>query len=159
MNRAAHWAVGCQLLSAAYLQVVEWVPLAPWNNLTHGNGQAGLDLALLVAQLLTALAYARGRLVSMVLGWLGYAVWLYLQWQSWWQPYLFGGRTVGPNWYFAHTWKVLPVWGDRPTPDANHMVLQLTLVAVLITSAWAIRAVARSNSAFRQANPGLAQSG
>ena len=60
----------------------------------------------------------------MITGWLAYAVWLYLEVASWWRPYLFGGRSVGPNWYFAKTYKFLPQIDQRPTPDADHIVLQ-----------------------------------
>ena len=71
----------------------------------------------------------------MLAGFAGYAFWLYLQLVSWWQPYLFGGRTIGPNWYFAKTYKFLPAIGERPTPDACHIVLQVLLVAVIVSGA------------------------
>ena len=131
-------AVVCQLLAAAYLQLVEWVDLFPWNDLSKGNQQEVLDVVLLGSQALVAFWFARRWLVLMVVGWAAYAYWLYLQIVSWWQPYLFGGRTVGPHWYFARTLKILPAIEGRPTPDANHMLLQLLLVAVLVSGAMAI---------------------
>jgi hypothetical protein len=131
-------AILSQLATAVYLQVVEWIHLFPWNDLSKGNMQERLDVALLAGQLLIAYWFLRQRLALMCLGWLGYAAWLYLQIDSWWEPYLLGGRSVGPTWYFARTFKFLPQIADRPTPDANHVVLQLLIVAVLVSGAMAI---------------------
>ena len=95
-------------------------------------------VAMLVVGAMIAVWFAAEWLWLMCLGWAAYATWLVLQLDSWWRPYLFGGRTVGPNWYFAHTFKFLPQIGERPTPDANHVVLQLLLIAVLISGGVAI---------------------
>jgi hypothetical protein len=138
LSRVTTIAVVCQLLAGAYLQLVEWVDLFPWNDLAKGNQQEVLDVVLLASQALVAFWFARRWLALMVVGWAAYAWWLYLQIVSWWQPYLFGGRTVGPHWYFARTLKILPAIEGRPTPDANHMLLQLLLVAVLVSGAMAI---------------------
>jgi hypothetical protein len=138
IRRSTKVAVVCQLVAAGYLQLVEWVDLFPWNDLSKGNGQEMLDVVLLAVQLLIAFWYYRQWLWLMCLGWMSYAVWLYLQWVGWWQPYLFGGRVVGPNWYFAKTYKFLPQIDQRPTPDADHVVLQLCLVAVLFSGGAAI---------------------
>ena len=138
MRPATRTAVGFQIAATAYLQLVEWVPMFPWNDLSRGNMQERLDVAMLVAGVMIAVWFAAEWLWLMCLGWAAYATWLVLQLDSWWRPYLFGGRTVGPNWYFAHTFKFLPQIGERPTPDANHFVLQLLLIAVLISGGVAI---------------------
>ena len=49
-------SVASQLLLLVYLEVVEWVPLFPWNDLRRGNGHEGLDLALAI--LMAAAIYA-----------------------------------------------------------------------------------------------------
>lgn len=138
MRRSTLAAVGFQVLAAGYLQLVEWVDLFPWNDLSKGNGQEKLDIAILGCQALVAFWFVRQRVSLMVVGWLAYVVWLYLQVVSWWRPYLFGGRVVGPNWYFAKTYKFLPQIDQRPTPDADHVVLQILLLAVLVSAAIAI---------------------
>jgi hypothetical protein len=138
LRRSTRLAVICQIAAAAYLQIVEWIDLFPWNDIAKGNAQEKLDVFLLVSQALIALWFFRQRLWLMLLGWLSYAFWFYLQIIGWWWPYLFGGRTVGPNWYFARTFKFLPQIDARPTPDADHVVLQMLLLAVLITGAIAI---------------------
>ena len=133
-NAAVVW----QLVTAAYLQAVEWIPMYPWNDLSKGNMQETMDFGILAAQLLIGYWFIRGRPGLMCTGWTAYGIWFFMQVDNWWKPYLFGGRTVGPNWYFAHTYKFLPQVGDRPTPDANHIVLQLLLVGVLLSSGVAI---------------------
>ena len=147
MRRSTLVAVGIQILAAGYLQLVEWVSLFPWNDLSKGNAQEKLDIAILGGQALVAFWYVRQRVGLMIVGWLAYAVWLYLQIDSWWRPYLFGGRTVGPNWYFAKTYKFLPQIGERPTPDADHVLLQLLLLAVLVSAAVAIWRTTQSRGA------------
>jgi hypothetical protein len=130
--------VAFQLACAAYLQLIEWAPLFPWNDLRHGNKQETLDIVLLILQVGVAVSFALRRRWIMAAGLAGYAAWFVLQLESWWRPYLFGGRTVGPGWYFARTYKILPKIGDRPTPDAAHMLLQLFLVLVLLSGGWAL---------------------
>jgi hypothetical protein len=134
-------AVAAQLLCACYLQFIEWVPVFPWNDLANGNQQEMLDGILAVAQLAFAAGFAFRRRWLMAPALVGYAAWLALQLHSWWTPYLLGGRTVGPRWYFARTFKFLPIIDHRPTPDAAHIVLQITLVLVLVTGNVAWRAV------------------
>jgi hypothetical protein len=137
-TRSVALAVAAQLLCAAYLQLIEWAPLFPWNDLSHGNGQETLDFILAGVQLAIALGFWLCSRLEMGLGLAAYSVWMYLQIDSWWRPYLFGSRKVGPNWYFARTYKFLPMIDSRPTPDAAHVVLQLTLVLVLETGVLAL---------------------
>jgi len=146
--------VAAQLLCAAYLQFIEWVPVFPWNDLAQGNGQEALDGILVVVQLGIAAGFAYRRRWAMALGLALYAGWLGLQVDSWWRPYLFGGRTVGPGWYFARTYKFLPAIDDRPTPDAAHVVLQVSLVLVIITGVAAWRALGRAARSAGSPAPG-----
>jgi hypothetical protein len=146
-GRAVWLAVAAQLFCAAYLQFIEWVPLSPWNNIANGNQQEVLDIVLAVLQVAFALAFVYRVRWAMALGLTSYVAWFALQIDSWWRPYLFGGRTVGPNWWFAHTYKFLPQIGNRPTPDAAHVVLQITLLLVIITGIAAWRAARRTTTA------------
>jgi hypothetical protein len=135
---AVRFAVGAQLLCAVYLQFIEWVPVFPWNDLSHGNGQERLDFVLAVCQLAVAVGFWLCRRAAMGLGLAVYGSWMYLQIDSWWRPYVLGGRKVGPNWYFAKTYKFLPIIDSRPTPDAAHIVLQVLLLLVLVTGCLAL---------------------
>ena len=40
-----------QIILLFYLQAVEWIEFPPWNDLSRGNGQERLDIALAVIQL------------------------------------------------------------------------------------------------------------
>jgi hypothetical protein len=139
-RHALRVAVATQLLCAAYLQFIEWVPVFPWNDLSHGNAQEVLDVVLAIAQIAFAACFARGWRWPMATGLAGYTAWLILQVDSWWRPYLLGGRTVGPRWYFARTYKFLPQIDHRPTPDAAHVLLQILLLLVIIAGVRAWRA-------------------
>jgi hypothetical protein len=144
---ATRRAVAAQLLCATYLQLIEWVPLFPWNDIRHGNHQELLDGILACLQLAIAIGFFFHKRWAMAIGLAGYGAWLGLQLDSWWRPYLFGGRTVGPNWYFARTYKFLPHMDHRPTPDAAHVVLQLCLLLVIITAVGAWREVTTKSGA------------
>jgi hypothetical protein len=139
-KHSVRFAVATQLLCLAYLQFIEWVPVFPWNDLSHGNAQEVLDIVLVTAQVGVAVAFAMRRRPAMAAGVAGYLAWFLLQLDSWWRPYLVGGRIVGPRWYFARTYKFLPQIGQRPTPDAAHIVLQILLLLVIIAGVRAWRA-------------------
>lgn len=70
-----------------------------------------------------------------------YGLWLYLQIQSWWLPYLQG---ASPGWkrvygrFFGETVKFLPTVGDHLAPDACHIVLQLIIFSALVTTGLAV---------------------
>ena len=115
----------------AYFQLVEWVPLFPWNDLRWGNPQKGLDLALGGAQAVLMVGTRRGSRRALQLGLLFYGVWLGLQLIGWWVPYFAGASPEMQETYARHfgaTLKLLPPIGDHPVPDANHLVLQVLLV-------------------------------
>jgi hypothetical protein len=96
----------------------------------------------LILQLGIVVGFVLRQRWAMIFGLFGYAAWFALQLDSWWRPYFFGGRIVGPNWYFA------PIDG-RPTPDAAHMVLHVTLLIVLLTGAWALWTDERAKNTSR----------
>ena len=127
---------------AIYTQVVEWVDLFPWNDLSHGNGQETADVALGITQ--AGLIYGTWRRSRRVLATAPalYGLWLAAQVATWWQGYL-----VAPNpdavprvyqRYFSRTYRFLPPRGNRIVPDANHVVLQIGIVVTLVCTlqAW-----------------------
>jgi hypothetical protein len=79
MRKLTVIAVTCQFLAAGYLQLVEWVDLFPWNDLSKGNAQEMMDFGLLAGQVLVAVWFTRKKLWLMSLVWTGYAAWFYLQ--------------------------------------------------------------------------------
>lgn len=73
----------------------------------------------------------------MWVGAVGYGVWLYLQIQTWWVPYLFGASEHWQEVYnrvFSHSTKILPTFGNHLAPDAMHLTIQLLLFVIVISS-------------------------
>lgn len=125
-----------QVALAIYFQVVEWIPLFPWNDLSRGNPQAGLDVAVGVVQAVLIAWTANGGTWGRRLAGGFYAVWLALQVWNWWIPYLFGAGQTGPEVYarlFGNTHRFLPPIAERPAPDSNHVVLHILLMWGLVS--------------------------
>ena len=135
------WSLLSQGMLFGYYQLIEWVDLFPWNDIRRGNGQATLDLV--VAGIMLGLILVTSRRVWWAMGIAAalYGLWLYLQIQSWWLPYLQG---ASPGWkrvygrFFGETVKFLPTVGDHLAPDACHIVLQLLIVSALVTTGLAV---------------------
>ena len=135
------WSLLSQGMLFGYYQLIEWVDLFPWNDIRRGNGQATLDLV--VAGIMLGLILVTSRRVWWAMGIAAalYGLWLYLQIQSWWLPYLQG---ASPGWkrvygrFFGETVKFLPTVGDHLAPDACHIVLQLLIVGALVTTGLAV---------------------
>lgn len=131
-------AVASALLLLAYLAVIDFVDLFPWNDihaipLRERIRDACLNYIPLLIIALGAWQQQRALLIVAlvlsclyVIGHLG----------SWWVPYLFGATEFQRTEYeksFARTLKVLPAIGDHSVPDAEHLVVGL-LIASMITS-------------------------
>jgi hypothetical protein len=149
MRRSAwlHW------LLTAYLWLISWIPLGNWNRqheatllqaLLSGGGIHAGDLGMLAFVTLPAIlfwvAYKRDSL------WLALPaltldfVWLLLQIQSWWLPYIFGtDKSWQLNYAKGPTTKVLPSFGHHVAPDGMHFLIHVLLVAALITGLVGVR--------------------
>lgn len=139
-----------QFLLAGYFQIVNWFSLGSWNyqpgfvpmfsSVASGKllwGDVGILSMFLLPFLLFALAYLKRWNWLMWVGALGYTIWLYLQVQTWWVPYLFG---ASKNWQeiyhrvFARSTKILPSFGNHLAPDAMHLTIQLLLFVIVIST-------------------------
>jgi hypothetical protein len=149
MRRSAwlHW------LLAAYLWIIGWIPLGDWNRQRDGNLLSALldgrgiqagDLGMLAFVTLPAVlfwvAYKRSCFWSAVAALTLDIVWLSMQIQSWWIPYIFGTHT---KWQLEYaqgpTTKVLPSFGTHVAPDGMHLVIHMLLAAAWITGVAALR--------------------
>lgn len=135
-----------------YLQIIEWIDIRPWNNITQGNGQEGLDVALAVAMAVLVVLLLRCRpwsawLVSALL-----SVWAMLQISTWWIPYLAGASPAWERTYakwFQDNLQVLPTSPGHLPPDASHLVLHALIVLALAMSLAAALAPTRKDSTQR----------
>ena len=76
-----------------------------------------------------------------------YMLWLVLQIQSWWIPYIWGASDSYMKFYetwFGRTYKFLPAIGSNPIPDALHVIMQLLILAVIITGSVALYKVIKA---------------
>ena len=162
MLRYSAWT---HVLLTAYLWVVACIPLGNWNRqrdpqlisaLLSGSGIALSDLFMMVFVTIPAvlfwIAYQQRRFWVGVLA-LGFDVfWLWMQVQSWWIPYLIGTNT---RWQLEYakgsTTKVLPSFGSHVAPDGMHFVLDILLVAALITGLIALRQLKRAKEVAAKA--------
>lgn len=141
-----------QIAMFAYFQVVEWVPLFPWNDLAGANVQGPLDLMVGALQITLIAWTSRGSTPSLRVAAAFYGVWLTLQVVNWWVPYILGADDETREAYarlFARTHKFLPPIADHPIPDSNHVVLQILLSLVLV----ALFVAMRERPAARPAGP------
>lgn len=130
-----------------YFALDNHVRMPPWNNLEPAGSQIRstvTGVAPLALGLLGLILRVRW-LVAIVTLWM--LVWFAAQMQQWWLPYLFGPTPLHDDfsWYFQNgyteTLTILPVRADRPTPDAQHLTLQVLSLVVLVllvraTFAW-----------------------
>jgi len=127
-------AIGSQLTMLIYFTIDNHVYLYPWNNLESLTEQ--IPSTLWGPFLLIMLAFRRRVRWGMALGTIWTHVWLALQFQQWWVPYLFGRADT--SWYvnggYDETLKLLPSLGTGVIPDAQHNVLQLLSLIVIITT-------------------------
>jgi len=136
-----------QFLLVIYFQIINWFPLGLWNYqpgfvplVSSGKiewGDVGLVSAFVLPFLVFSLAYWRRWNWLMWVGAVDYGVWLYLQIQTWWVPYLFGASEHWKEVYnrvFSHSTKILPTFGNHLAPDAMHLTIQLLLIVIVISS-------------------------
>ena len=121
-----------------YFVFVNHVNVYPWNNLV--SSQLPSTLAGVIPFAIYMVAFGFGVRWLMLIGTVHSYVWLLLQVRQWWVPYLLGPTPIHRDfsWYTEHgysaTIKVLPTIGDRPVPDAEHIVQQVLSLVVLITA-------------------------
>jgi hypothetical protein len=143
-------ALVTQLLLAVYFQTINWFPLGLWNYqpgfvpLFTSAISGKLNCAdvvtvgaFLLPVLLFSLAYWRQWIWLMWAGAAGYGVWLYLEIQTWWVPYLFGASEHWQEIYhrvFAHSTQILPSFGNHLAPDGVHLTIQLFLFIIVTSS-------------------------
>ncbi len=154
-------SLAAQFLLAVYFQMINWFSLGLWNyqpgsipmfsSISSGKiqwGDVGILCAFLLPFLLFIIAYRRRWNWLMWTGVVGYSVWLYLQVQTWWVPYLFGASQHWQEIYhrvFAHSTKILPSFGNHLAPDAMHLTIQLLLIVIVVYSIVGLIQVQRSN--------------
>jgi len=132
-RRVVTWpAVVAIAAMLAWFAVTNHVDLFPLNDLELAGDQTTSTLSGAVPfglAMVTVLVFPRWYVAAF---WAVYSyVWLALQLQTWWVPYLFGGAR--DHWArYQRTIHVLPEIGGRMGPDLQHLVLEaLSLIAAV----------------------------
>ena len=141
-----------QGILALYFQAIEWLPLGSWNyqpgftplgvQMIHGGLSAPDVLVVAAFGVPFAIfwyAYSRSLRWLMWICAAGYTVWWALQVKTWWIAYAFGASDSWVRVYqrvFSHSIQLLPSFGRHLAPDGMHLVLQILLTAVVV-STWA----------------------
>jgi len=132
-------------LMLVYFFLINHVRLYLFNNIIRLGAQwrstaVGLIPGILV---IATLASSKPK-AALGAGWLW--LWLALQIRQWWVPYLFGQTALHRDfrWYVAggydKTIRLLPARVGRPSPDLQHLILQiLTLLSATAVSVVAAR--------------------
>lgn len=128
----------------SYFTVTNHVDLYPWSNLQDAGSQFSSTLTGLIPFGIYAIAFAAGFRWLMLVGTVHSWIWLALQLRQWWLPYLFGETFLHDSfaWYvdngYDETTSFLPERGDRPVPDAQHVVLEILSLLVAVSATVAL---------------------
>lgn len=149
-DRWLYAAIVAQVIMVAYSIVTNHVNLYPWNNLLES--QLVNTLTSVVPFTIYIMAFSLQIRWLMSIGVVHSFIWLWLQLYQWWLPYLFGPTALHQDfsWYFengySETVRFLPSLGQRPTPDAQHVVLELLSVVMAVTMTVAYLKTRRSRN-------------
>jgi hypothetical protein len=143
MCRTTHYwaAFTAQVVLLAYFELCVLIPLGRWtaqpgNEVPFSSGNVILGAAVGGAQLLLLIGTV-WRLRSLLwFGLLGDTVWLLLHIMSLWMPYIRGASPQYAGMYarvFGRTTKLLPNFGNHLAPDAMHILIDVFVIAVIVT--------------------------
>jgi hypothetical protein len=134
-------ALVLQVLLLAYWLAMEVIDLSPWNDLASKPEGYELDRSIAMnglQQLAYIGIFALGVRPLAILVAVAYGAFLTMQLWTWWPTYLFGADAAWRETYevaFSRTLKLLPSYGTHFAPDAQHLMLQLLTLAVVIATA------------------------
>jgi len=146
-RQARRWAVRAAAaigVMLTYFVVTNHVALTPWNNLDAVQSQLLSTLVGVIPFSIYGLGFALGIRPLMLVGTVHSYIWLALQIRQWWVPYLLGPTPLHRDlsWYweggYGETMQVLPAIAGRPVPDAQHLVLELLSLVVVVTTTIAL---------------------
>ena len=143
MCRTTHYwaAFTAQVVLLAYFELCVLIPLGRWNaqpgnEVPFSSGNVILGAAIGGAQLLLLIGTVWRLRTLLWFGLLGDTVWLLLHIMSLWMPYIRGASPQYAGMYarvFGRTTKLLPNFGNHLAPDAMHILIDVFVIAVIVT--------------------------
>jgi hypothetical protein len=160
MIDATRYAAWQHNMLSGYLWIVASIPLGGWNQqagerllpaLLNGHGIGVADLAMLAFISFPAvfwwIAYRHRNVWFAGLVLMFDVVWLCMQVQSWWVPYILGTPSAWQVRYAqGPTTKVLPSFGSHLAPDGMHFAIHVLLVGAAVAGAFGVRQLARERA-------------
>jgi len=137
-----NWSTIATLLALAlaiYLALTDWVDLAPWNNIEDFPARQKFLLSLTNYTPLLFIAYACSQqsqiliILALVVG----VIDLLMHIAYWWIPYFRGASEPQKQEHaklFGGTTTFLPPIGDHPVPNAQHIVVGILMLSMVISS-------------------------
>ena len=127
------------LVLAGYLAVTDWVDLAPWNNVDDLpiRTKAIISVVNYAPLLFIAVAVQQGGAIlvaALIVG----AIDLAMHVAYWWLPYLRGvnaEQAAERTKMFGGTTTFLPAIGNHPIPNAQHVVVGILMLTMVICTA------------------------
>jgi len=142
VSKGGHYwaAITAQVVLLAYFELCILIPLGRWNdqpgNVAFGSGNMILGGAIGCAQLLLLIGTVWRLKPLLWMGLSGDTLWLLLHLYSLWMPYALGATSEYAKMYdrvWSHTTKLLPNFGNHLAPDAMHILIDVFVVAVIVT--------------------------
>ncbi len=129
------------LVFLAYQLLIDFVPMAPWNDTsTRTNKERIGELVFnYTPLLLIAFGFSQTSRTGWLISVIGATLYFVGHLNAWWRPYFFGANEKEMADYkkhFSRTLKFLPTRGENnPIPDAEHVVIGIICIAMVVT-AW-----------------------
>lgn len=128
------------LIFLGYQFLIDFIPMPPWNDTSTRTVKHRLLEVLFNYSPLLLIAYGFSQ--TSRTGWLISAIGATLYFighlNAWWRPYFFGASAREMEEYkthFSRTFKFLPARGENPIPDAEHVVIGLICIGMVVC-AW-----------------------
>jgi hypothetical protein len=130
-------AAGLAISLAVYLLITDWIDLAPWNNVEDlpVRQKVLISVANYTPLLFIAAAVLQGSAILVALAVLVGLVDLAMHVAYWWLPYLRGvsvEQAAERARLFGGTSTFLPAIADHPIPNAQHVVVGILMLAMVV---------------------------
>ncbi len=132
-------AVAVPFILLLYLAVTDWIDLHPWNDreTLPVRQKLLISAANYTPLVLIGFAFTTGSLFLALVATAFAIIDFAMHIACWWVPYFFGAsqqQQVEYDQLFSHTIRVLPRIGNHPVPNAEHTVVGLLMVMMVISA-------------------------
>ena len=134
-------AMVAPLVFLAYQLLIDFVPMAPWNDTSTRTNKERMGELIFnyTPLLLIAFGFSQTSRTGWLVSAIGATLYFVGHLNAWWRPYFFGANEkemIDYKKHFSRTLKFLPARGENhPIPDAEHVVIGIICIGMVVT-AW-----------------------